>query len=53
MKKRNLKSLSLNRKTVSNFKVTTLQGGFVSRECSDIWYQDEEGYYVCCTFGHC
>ncbi len=46
MKKSNLKNLSLNKKVVSNFKVEKLKGGALS----DLWHQDEDGYYVCCTF---
>lgn len=50
MKKKSLKNLSLNRKTVSKFKVTTVKGGMVSARCSELYYEDENGYIVCCTF---
>ncbi|EDP95524.1 hypothetical protein U8527_05740 [Kordia algicida OT-1] len=45
MKKRNLKKIGLNKKVVSTFRVHELKGGALS----DLWHQDEDGYYVCCS----
>ncbi|WP_420572197.1 hypothetical protein [Kordia sp.] len=50
MKKKNLKNLSLNRKTVSKFTVDSVKGGMVSARCSDLYYEDDNGYIICCTF---
>ena len=50
MKKKNLKNLSLNRKTVSNFKMGSVKGGMVSNQCSQLYYEDTNGYIICCTF---
>ncbi|WP_298512367.1 hypothetical protein [uncultured Kordia sp.] len=49
MKKRSLKNLGLNRKTISTFKVEKLKGGALS----DLWHQDEGGYWVCCSVFGC
>ena len=50
MKKRNLKNLSLNRKTISQFTTESVKGGMVSNQCSQLYYEDDQGYIVCCTF---
>ena len=49
MKKKSFKKISLNKKVVSTFKVEQLKGGALS----DLWHQDEDGYYVCCSFFVC
>lgn len=53
MKKKNLKNLSLNRKVVSNFKEGSVKGGMVSQQCSEVYYEDENGYIICCSFVGC
>ena len=50
MKKRNLKKISLNKKVVSSFKVGAVKGGAISDRCSEIYYEDENGNGICCTF---
>ncbi|MGH1384046.1 hypothetical protein [Kordia sp.] len=50
MKKRNLKKVSLNKKVVSSFKVGSVKGGAISDQCSEIYYEDENGNGICCTF---
>ncbi len=53
MKKKSLKKISLNKKVVSNFRVENVKGGMVSQRCSDIYYEDENGMIICCTFVGC
>ncbi|MCH2197118.1 hypothetical protein [Kordia sp.] len=49
MKKKSLERISLNKKVVSNLKVHELKGGALS----DLWHQDDEGYWVCCSVFGC
>ena len=53
MKKRNFKKISLNKKVISNLKAGTVKGGAPSQRCSDVYYEDEDGYIICCTFQGC
>ncbi|MBC8753453.1 hypothetical protein H2O64_02140 [Kordia sp. YSTF-M3] len=53
MKKKSLKKISLNKNVVSNLKVGSVKGGMPSQQCSEIYYEDEDGMIICCTFVGC